>query len=606
MGVYRVRVSTGTSVYAGSKNQVELCLVGQHGEAALGELLKASEQEFKVDVSEYLGLLLFVKLRKRHLLQNDAWFCNWISVQGPGDGGAEYRFPCYRWVQGNCILRLPEGTAVDPLEYQYLISFLSHRWGNWEAGLILNVAGTINFEDSLAMGSVNILSNWNDVDDFNWIFWCGYSKLAVRQSWKEDAISGYQFLNGANPMLLRHSIQLPDHLVFPPGTEELQAQLQKELKGGTLFEADFSLLDGIKANVICSHQQHLVAPLVMLKLQSDGQLLPMAIQLQLPRIGSTPPLLFLPTDPPMVWLLAKCWVRSSQFQLHEMQSHLLRGHLMAEATMRCLPSIHLIFKFIIPHLRYTMGINLWARNGLVSDCGVFDQVVSTGGGGHLDLLKRAGGLLTYSSFCPPDDLAEWGLLEVKSSYYAQDALRLWEITYRYVEGIMDLHYKTDVAVRDDHELQNWCREITEIGLLGAQDRGFPTSLQSRAQVCHFVTMCIFTCTGQHSSIHLGQVLNLGNWEFDATMEMVMATLPTVNQATLQMSIIWQLGRRQPIMVPLGQHEEEYFSSPGSKAVLKRFREEQAVLDKEIEVRNENLDIPYEYLRPSLVENSVAI
>lgn len=35
------------------------------------------------------------------------------------------------------------------------------------------------------------------------------------------------------------------------------------------------------------------------------------------------------------------------------------------------------------------------------------------------------------------------------------------------------------------------------------------SLESRDQLCHFVTMCIFTCTGQHSSVHLGQVLVIG-------------------------------------------------------------------------------------------------
>ncbi|XP_063655588.1 polyunsaturated fatty acid lipoxygenase ALOX15 isoform X1 [Pan troglodytes] len=170
----------------------------------------------------------------------------------------------------------------------------------------------------------------------------------VRDSWKEDALFGYQFLNGANPVVLRCSVHLPARLVFPPGMEELQAQLEKELEGGTLFEADFSLLDGIKANVSLCSQQHLAAPLVMLKLQPDGKLLPMVIQLQLPHTGSPPPPLFLPTDPPMAWLLAQCWVRSSDFQLRELQSHLLRGHLMAEvivvATMRCLPSIHPIFK----------------------------------------------------------------------------------------------------------------------------------------------------------------------------------------------------------------------------------------------------------------------
>ncbi|ELR48831.1 Arachidonate 12-lipoxygenase, 12S-type [Bos mutus] len=666
MGLYRVRVSTGSSFCAGSNNQVHLWLVGEHGEAALGKprllilFCLRQEVEFQVDVSEYLGRLLFVKLRKRHFLSDDAWFCNWISVQGPGASGNEFRFPCYRWVEGDGILSLPEGTGRtvvdDPQglfkkhrEEELAERRKLYRWGNWKDGLILNIAGAtindlpvderfledkrIDFEASLTKGladlaikdSLNILTCWKSLDDFNRIFWCGQSKLAerVRDSWKEDALFGYQFLNGTNPMLLRRSVRLPARLEFPPGMGELQAELEKELQQGTLFEADFSLLDGIKANVILCTQQYVAAPLVMLKLQPDGKLLPMAIQLQLPHKGSPPPPLFLPTDPPMTWLLAKCWVRSSDFQLHELHSHLLRGHLVAEviavATMRCLPSIHPMFKLLIPHLRYTMEINIRARTGLVSDSGVFDQVVSTGGGGHVELLQRAGAFLTYSSFCPPDDLADRGLLGVKSSFYAQDALRLWEILSRYVEGIVSLHYKTDESVRDDIELQAWCRDITEIGLLGAQDRGFPVTLQSKDQLCHFVTMCIFTCTGQHSSTHLGQ-LDWYSWvpnapctmrlppptTKDVTLEKVMATLPNFHQASLQMSITWQLGRRQPIMVALGQHEEEYFSGPEPKAVLKKFREELAALEKDIEIRNAQLDWPYEYLRPSLVENSVAI
>lgn len=77
----------------------------------LSPFCRPQETEFKVDVQEYLGPLLFVKLHKRHFLQDDAWFCNWIWVQGPGASGDEFRFPCYRWVEGSGILSLPEGTG---------------------------------------------------------------------------------------------------------------------------------------------------------------------------------------------------------------------------------------------------------------------------------------------------------------------------------------------------------------------------------------------------------------------------------------------------------------------------------------------------------------
>ncbi|XP_044532368.1 polyunsaturated fatty acid lipoxygenase ALOX15-like isoform X1 [Gracilinanus agilis] len=663
MGRYRVRVATGSSVFAGSKNQVQLWLVGELGEAALELRLRpcrGKEEEFNVEVSKVLGPLLFVKVRKHRILTEDNWFCERITVQGPGDSGVEATFPCYRWVLSDGILCIPEGTARtvrnDPQGFfkKYREEELEERkkkysWNSWKENVVRTVSGAglsdlplderfheekrIDFECSLAKGltdlaikdTLNILSSWKTLEDFNRIFWCGQSKLAekVRDLWKEDSFFGYQFLNGANPMLLRRSTKLPARLKLPPGSEDLQAELERHCQAGSLFEADFSLLDGIQANVILCCQQYLAAPLVMLKLEPDGTLLPMAIQIQVPGVGLPNPPVFLPSDPPMTWLLAKAWVRSSDFQLHQLQFHLLRGHLMAEvisvATMRCLPTLHPIFKILIPHLRYTMEINIRARTGLVSNGGVFDQVVSTGGGGHVTVLQKAGKYLQYRSLCPPYDLADRGLLGVSSSYYAQDALRVWDIIKRYVEGIVYLYYKGDEDVENDTELQVWCKEITEIGLHGAQDREFPTSFHSREELCWFVAMCIFTCTGQHSSVHQGQ-LDWYAWvpnapctmrmppptTKDVTLEMVMATLPNFHQASLQMSLTWQLGRAQPNMVPLGQHKEEYFSGSAALAVLNRFREELAVLDKEIRERNSKLDLPYEYLQPSRVENSVTI
>lgn len=76
---------------------------------------------------------------------------------------------------------------------------------------------------------------------------------------------------------------------------------------------------------------------------------------------------------------------------------------------------------------YTLISSFYSVTCLVLDC---PQVVSTGSGGHVDILQRATSCLTYRSLCPPDDLADRGLLGVKSSLYAQDALRLWEIISR--------------------------------------------------------------------------------------------------------------------------------------------------------------------------------
>lgn len=124
---------------------------------------------------------------------------------------------------------------------------------------------------------------------------------------------------------------------------------------------------------------------------------------------------------------------------------------------------------------------------------------------------------------------------------------------------------------------------------------FLISLESRAQLCHFVTMCIFTCTGQHASNHLGQVtyviipqgllgwrsggsnaqvislhfsglsslqLDWCSWipngpctmqkpppiSKDVTEKDIVDLLPNLHQARMQKTFTKFPGRRQPVMV----------------------------------------------------------
>ncbi|EPQ06336.1 Arachidonate 12-lipoxygenase, 12S-type [Myotis brandtii] len=110
MGRYRIHVATGAWLFSGSFNRVQLWLVGERGEAELElklrpargqvyRVLSPQVEEFEQDVPQDLGPLQFLKLRKHHSLVDDAWFCDRITVQGPG-ALEEAAFPCYRWVQG--------------------------------------------------------------------------------------------------------------------------------------------------------------------------------------------------------------------------------------------------------------------------------------------------------------------------------------------------------------------------------------------------------------------------------------------------------------------------------------------------------------------------
>ncbi|XP_062389754.1 polyunsaturated fatty acid lipoxygenase ALOX15B-like [Sardina pilchardus] len=423
----------------------------------------------------------------------------------------------------------------------------------------------------------------------------------VQKHWKEDKFFGYQFLNGLNPMMIQRCSKLLKNF---PVTENMvkgslrHGSLEKEMKKGNIFLCDYKMLDGLVGNVVHGRQQYLTAPLVLLYCNPQGKMLPIAIQL-----GQTPgpenPI-FLPTDSKYDWLLAKIFVRAAEFSVHESDIHLLRTHLLAEvftmATLRNLPSIHPLFKLLFPHIRYTLHINLLARNQLISKTGAITTYSGMGGTALRKLLRRATSSLTYSSLCLPENISERGLEDVPNCYYRDDGMKLWNIIHQHVKGILTHYYKSDDNVQRDTELQEWIRDIFVCGFLGNDSTGIPKSFDTVEDLIKFVTMVIFTGSAQHASVNNGQ-FDFGGWmpnypsalrkpppkkKGKTTEDTIMETLPDKGTTVHVMAVLKLLSNASV------DHED-----------LEK-------LSAHIEKRNAKLELPYIFLNPKNVDNSIAI
>ncbi|XP_042337694.1 arachidonate 12-lipoxygenase, 12R-type-like, partial [Plectropomus leopardus] len=237
----------------------------------------------------------------------------------------------------------------------------------------------------------------------------------VQEHWREDDFFGYQFLNGVHPMIIQRCSALPDNfpvtdsMVFPSG----QFSLDGEMEIGNIFLCDYKRLDGVKANTINGKQQYLMAPLVLLHKTPDDKLMPLAIQLKQTPADDNP--IFLPTDSEYDWLTAKIFVRSADFNEHQLNAHLLRTHLLAEvftvSLLRNVSRKHPLYKVLVPHTRYTLHINFLARENLISETGVFTKFAASGGEGMTALLKSSLSSVTYRSLCIKEDIVDRGLMD---------------------------------------------------------------------------------------------------------------------------------------------------------------------------------------------------
>uniref|UniRef100_A0A3B4CA44 Lipoxygenase domain-containing protein n=1 Tax=Pygocentrus nattereri TaxID=42514 RepID=A0A3B4CA44_PYGNA len=557
-------------------------------------------QNFTVECKVNIGKLLLVELEAKSpsfmTFIDDDWFCSKITVTTPQ--GACMLFPCHSWMSCEKKLILRDSVASDSFMC-YVFTF--YRWSIFSPGLPHVVLAE----------SPNELPpevRFSFTKEKELLF----TKEYVQKNWRKDEFFGYQFLNGLNPMIIKRCSKLPEK--FPVTNEMVRgflpdtSTLESEMKGN-IFICDYERLRDLEGNEINKKKQYLAAPLCLL-FSSQGKLMPIAIQLnQQPGRGNP---IFLPSDSETDWLLAKIFVRNAEFCEHELNFHLLRTHLIGEvftvATMRNLPSCHPLFKLLLPHTRYTLQINVMARNRLISVDGYFAKV-------HIFsmtiLMKRAASSLTYSSLCLPDDIKERGLEKIPNYYYRDDGLELWNIMYKFVFGFVS-HYYSDQDIQEDKELHAWLTEMRENTLLDNSEAGFPESFYTVKELAKFVTMMIFSVSAQHAAVNNGQ-FDFGGWmpnfpsslrcpppsrKGSTTKDSLLATLPDIRTTVHALAVGYMLSQ--------GSSDRELFSEEVPLKLIAQFKNDLQDLEKKIDARNKKLDLPYTYLNPRNVENSVAI
>jgi hypothetical protein len=451
-----------------------------------------------------------------------------------------------------------------------------------------------------------------------------WTEPSVSRRFGSDLEFGRQRLNGVNPVLIKRCDEIPPKL---PVTDAMVAGLLDEsetlgsaAKGGRLYLLDHESIGGIDTK-----NGYLAVPVSLFYCNKLGQLLPLAIQLE-QQPGPDAPI-FTPNDAFWLWTTVKAYVQAADATYHEVASHLLRTHMVMETfIVACHRQLHQrlpFFQLLAPHFHATIAINHSARTVMLAPGGPIDKTLSLGANGSMKLMAREYAKWDFSLCDLPVDLANRGVDDpdaLPGYFYRDDARLLWAAISRYVSGVVDYWYPNMKRVAGDEELQAWFAELADSK--AGNVRGLPEggSVKKRDNLKLVLTRIIFTCTAEHSSVNNGQYDMFGYppnvpgamykpWptsKADPLSEAdFISRLPDHAKCNAQMEMVHLLS--QPTRWMIGSFESPYFHGiPELWDHVKTFRHELEGISEAIEERNRGLEVPYTYLDPCQISESIAI
>ncbi|KAK3594458.1 hypothetical protein CHS0354_024901 [Potamilus streckersoni] len=445
--------------------------------------------------------------------------------------------------------------------------------------------------------------------------------------WSNDLFFGHQRIASMNHSLIELCTEIPQKLDVTDETLRPFLEgwtLQQVIDAKRLFICDLHLLDGIK------HREgfYVCSPVALFLMNGNHQLVPIAIQLYQNKGQNNP--VFLPTDPPYTWMLAKMWYNNSDAAYHQSLTHLGFTHLLMEGvvviTHRNLSQSHPLFKLLAPHFLYLIAINTRGLELLVSPNGWVDKTMNIGIMGMFELISR--GINSWRMNVHgtlPEDLKRRGLYSqnvLPGYHYRDDALLLYKAINNYVSKYVRLYYDTPEKIAGDWELQSWREEMTkprEQGGCGLQ--GVPEENGKFTTVEHIIltlTSIIFTCSVAHASTNFPQY---DEYAYPPNYPALMrGKPPSSKEALTEQDVINNLPDKPTTMdmmivtkilssrgtKSLGDFEVQYIFEPQAKKVVEEFRQELAEISKIIKERNKARNPPYPFLDPEIVPNSISI
>lgn len=437
-------------------------------------------------------------------------------------------------------------------------------------------------------------------------------------------------------VLTRIRGEIPAHIQFFFQDVQVKfgksVELEKILKEGNLYLADYTSLSFVKGGTYQRGRNYLPTPIALFSWQSSGysdrgELVPLAIA-----INPTQNTHFLtPFDQPLSWSFAKLCVQIADANHHEMSSHLGRTHLamapFAIASARHLAENHPLGLLLKPHFRFTLAINNAARASLIQEQGPVDELLAGTLKESLTISKDAFKNWSLDQFAFPKEIANRGMDDVKQlpHYpYRDDGMLVWNALKKFVSSYLRLYYKTPDNLSQDLELQNWTKSLFDLFSLQGMNapnvtrgKGMPAWIGTVEQLIDIVTAIIFTCGPQHAAVNFPQYdymaftpnMPLALYQplpehFSVlTKDSLMPYLPPPNQAVGQLSTTYLLSSFH--YDQLGHYDQEFQDEAAQNLVI-QFQQDLNIVELEIEKNNRSRLIEYNYLKPSLIPNSISI